>query len=74
VRSGECLGEMSMLTSTPHSVTATARTGVETAALEHRDLIELIRLRPDIGLGIYRNLAVGTGEKLKRLNASLGSR
>ena len=74
LRSGECLGEMSLLTSTPHSVTATARTDVETAVLEHRDLTELIRLRPDVGLCIYRNLAVGTGEKLKRLNASLGSR
>jgi hypothetical protein len=32
---------------------------------------ELIRLRPDIGLHIYRNLAVGMGEKLKRLDVLL---
>jgi hypothetical protein len=74
VRSGECLGEMSLLTGAAHSATATAVTRVETAVLGHDDLAELIRLRPDIGLHIYRNLAVGTGEKLKRLDVSLTSR
>jgi ribosomal protein S18 acetylase RimI-like enzyme len=74
VRSGECLGEISLLTGAVHSATATARTHVETATLAHHDLAELIRLRPDIGLLIYRNLAVGTGEKLKRLNVSLTDR
>jgi GNAT superfamily N-acetyltransferase len=71
VRKGECLGEMSLLTTAAHSATATARTGVETAVLGHDDLAELIRLRPDIGLHLYRNLAVGMGEKLKRMNVSL---
>jgi GNAT superfamily N-acetyltransferase len=69
VRGGECVGEMSLLTAAVHSATATARTAVETAVLEHRDLAELVRQRPDIGLRLYRNLAVGMGEKLKRLNA-----
>ena len=68
VRDGECLGEISLLTGAPHSATATARTYVETAVLEHADLAELIRLRPDIGLHIYRNLAVDAGEKLKRMD------
>jgi GNAT superfamily N-acetyltransferase len=71
VRRGECLGESSLLTVAPHSATATARGPVETAVLGCQDLAELIRLRPDIGLGIYRNLAIGIGEKLKRLDASL---
>jgi GNAT superfamily N-acetyltransferase len=71
VCSGECLGEMSLLTAAPHSASATARTQVETAVLRHHDLVELIRLRPDIGLHIYHNLAVGMGEKLKRLNVLL---
>jgi len=74
VRSGECLGEMSLLTAGAHSATATALTRVETAVLGHQDLAELIRLRPDIGLHIYRNLAVGMGEKLKRLDVSLAER
>jgi hypothetical protein len=52
-------------------VTATARTRVETAVLGHEDLAELIRLRPDIGLHIYRNLAVGMGQKLMRVDVSL---
>jgi len=74
VRSGECLGEMSLITAAAHSATATALTRVETAVLGHRDLGELIRLRPDIGLHIYRKLAVGMGEKLKRLDVSLADR
>jgi GNAT superfamily N-acetyltransferase len=73
VTKGECLGEMSLLTAAAHSATATARTAVETAVLGHRDLAELIRLRPDIGLHIYRNLAVGMGQKLKRSGVSLTS-
>jgi GNAT superfamily N-acetyltransferase len=68
VSGGECLGELSLLSTAVHSATATARTPVETAVLGHQDLAELIRQRPDIGLHLYRNLAVGLGEKLKRLN------
>ena len=73
VTGGECLGEMALLTATPHSATATARTLVETAVLDRRSLAELIRLRPDIGVLIYKNLATGLGEKLKRADLS-GSR
>jgi CRP-like cAMP-binding protein len=65
---------MALLTTAVHSATAMARTQVETAVLEHQELAELIRMRPDIGLHIYRNLAVGMGEKLKRLNDSLFGR
>jgi len=71
VYAGECLGETSLLATAAHSATATARTRVETAMLEHRDLVELIRLRPDIGLQIYKNLAIGAGEKLKRVDSSI---
>jgi ribosomal protein S18 acetylase RimI-like enzyme len=71
VRCGDCLGEMSLLTSARHSASGTARSHVEAAVLRHADLAELIRLRPDIGLHIYRNLAIGMGEKLKRLDVSL---
>jgi hypothetical protein len=74
VRSGECLGEMSLLTAAVHSATATARTHVETAVLDHKDLVELIRLRPDIGLHMYRSIAVGMGEKLKRVDVSFADR
>jgi GNAT superfamily N-acetyltransferase len=71
VRSGECLGEVSLLAAAPHSATAIAKTHVETAVLTHSDMSELIRLRPDIGIHIYRNLAIGTGEKLKRVDSLL---
>lgn len=66
VAAGECLGEVALLTRAPHSATATATSPVEAAALGHRDLAELVRLRPDIGLHLYRNLAVEVGTKLKR--------
>src|SRR5262249_23943202 len=71
VGQGECLGEMSLLTAAPHSATATALTAVEAAVTGHPELAGLIRLRPDVGLHLYRNLAVGMGEKLKRSAASL---
>lgn len=74
VRSGECLGELCLLNATAHSATATAQTRVEAAVLGHDALAELIRFRPDIGLHIYRNLAVGIGQKLQRLDASLANR
>jgi GNAT superfamily N-acetyltransferase len=70
VKKGECLGEMSLLANTLHSATAKALTNVETAVLSHRELTELIRLRPDIGLCIYKNLAMGISEKLKRSHDS----
>ena len=62
VTGGECLGEISLLTATPHSATATAQTVVETAVLDRQNLAELIRLRPDIGVQIYKNLAAGLGK------------
>jgi len=70
VTSGECLGELSLLSTAPHSATATAHTVVETAVLDRQDLTELIRLRPDIGIQIYKNLAMGLGKKLKRMDFS----
>jgi GNAT superfamily N-acetyltransferase len=74
VGAGECLGEISLLTAAPRSATATARTSLEAAVLGHADLAELVRLRPDIGLQIYKNLALGLGEKLKRSGESLARR
>lgn len=68
VQAGEQLGEISLLTRQPHSATATAKTAVEAARLGHQDLSELIRLRPDIALVIYRNLALGLAQKLQRAN------
>jgi GNAT superfamily N-acetyltransferase len=67
---GECLGEMSLLCSGPHSATATAIIPTETAVIAQADLERLIRQRPDIGVILYRNLAVGIGEKLWRKDRS----
>jgi GNAT superfamily N-acetyltransferase len=66
VWTGETCGEVSLLSARPHSATATAEGHVEAAELLQRDLADLIRRRPDIGVIIYRNLAVGLGDKLLR--------
>ncbi len=66
VHTGEICGEVSLLSSRPHSATAKAVNDLEVAELHRRDLEDLIRRRPDIGVIIYRNLAVGLGDKLLR--------
>jgi CRP-like cAMP-binding protein len=66
VRTGECLGEMSLLTGQPHSASAVAVQATDVATLGHGDLTGLMRARPDIGLVIFRNLAIGLGAKLGR--------
>lgn len=72
VGAGDCLGALALLAGTEHSATATARTDVEAAVLGYRDLAELARRRPDIGLLLYRNLASDVGKKLRRLDRALG--
>ncbi len=66
IHTGETCGEVSLLSARPHSATARAMNNLEVAELHRRDLEELIRRRPDIGVIIYRNLAVGLGDKLLR--------
>jgi len=43
---------------------------VEAGVLTKKDLQSVVRLRPGIGVVLYRNLARGLGEKLRR--ADLG--
>jgi hypothetical protein len=63
---GECLGEIAVLTGEPHSATAVACGPVEAVVLTREKLLSLVRLRPGIGVVVYRNLARGLGEKLRR--------
>lgn len=72
VRAGECLGEIAVLVGGVHSATARALTKVEVGVLRKADLQGLVRLRPGIGVVLYRNLARGLGEKLRRADISLG--
>ena len=73
VRCGECLGEMSLLTGQPHSASAVATGPTQTATLTHDEFAALVRFRPDIGLIIFRNLAIGLGAKLGRVPAACDS-
>ena len=67
---GECLGEVALLTGSEHSASAVATTPVKAAVLTRTDLVELVRQRPEIGVVLYRNLARGLGEKLRRADLS----
>lgn len=66
VGAGDSLGEVALLTDTAHSASATAITPVKVGVLPRRRLLELMRQRPDIAVVLYRNLARGLGEKLRR--------
>jgi predicted N-acetyltransferase YhbS len=74
VGKGETFGEVSLLAQKPHSATAVAECRTEAAVLTHLNLADLIRRRPDIGVIIYRNLALGLGDKLLRSGGSLRER
>lgn len=71
VGSGECLGEAAALSGVLHSASAKTRTAVEAAVIRRSELMQLIRLRPDIGVVIFRNLAIGLGKKLQRSDLAL---
>ncbi len=71
VGAGECLGEVSALSKKPHAATACAAAEVEAAVVSRDDFERLIRHRPDIGVALYRNLALGLGSKLQRSDLAL---
>ncbi len=71
---GECLGEVALLTSGSHSASATTRGALKAAVLSREVLAALVRRRPDIGVQIYNNLAIGLAEKLKRSDSTIVSR
>lgn len=72
VSSGETVGEVAFLAEARHSARAVAASEpVESGVLSRRDFADLVRRRPDIGVVIYRNLAQGLGEKLKRADRIL---
>lgn len=65
---GEILGEVSALTGQPHSGQATVQLKSTAAVLTRDDFRDLCRLRPDIGLVLYKNVAVSLSERLRRAN------
>jgi CRP-like cAMP-binding protein len=71
VGAGELLGEVSLLRKTPHTATAIADGTVEAAAVQQRDLNQLLQQRTDIGVVLFRNLATGLSSKLSRTDAFL---
>ncbi len=64
---GESLGEVALLTRRPHSADATATGTVRTASMTRAGFESLARQRPDIATLLFRNLALGLGEKLQRM-------
>lgn len=72
VDAGDILGEVALLTESPHSAGASAADLVTVAIFSHDNLRVLTRQRPDIGLVLYRNLANSLSFKLRRLDARIG--
>ena len=56
------------MTGNNHSVTARATGKVKTAFLTLSALESIMRKRPDMGAILYKNLALGLGQKLMRSN------
>lgn len=71
ITAGESVGEFSFLTHENHSASAHADSAVTAAEFSSRDLSDLVRQRPDIGLVLFQNLAIGLGRKLQRLDKDL---
>ncbi len=68
IKSGEFLGELALLDSSPRSASARATKPTETYALFRGDLITLEKEDPQIASKIYRTLAWVIGERLKATN------
>jgi GNAT superfamily N-acetyltransferase len=71
VSAGESLGEMALVLGGRHSATAVATTCGTALVLSRERLRELLRVRPDIGVTFYHNLATGMAEKLKSADLAL---
>jgi hypothetical protein len=71
VSAGECLGEVALLTNGCHSATATTKSALKAAVLSREVICTLVRRRPDVGVQIYNNLAIGLAEKLKRSDTTI---
>jgi ribosomal protein S18 acetylase RimI-like enzyme len=74
VGAGESLGEVSLLSDTPRSATVVAETDMEVGILTKARLEALVRRRADIGTVVYRNLARGLGEKLRRADQEVATK
>lgn len=70
---GEVVGEVSVLTGSSHSASAVVAAAGTVAVLSQSDLANLQRQRPDIAVVLYRNLAVGLGEKLRRVDQEMAT-
>ncbi len=74
VGAGETLGEVSFLSDTARSASAVAEIDMEVGVLTRDRMEALVRRRPDIGTVVYRNMARGLGEKLRRADRRVTAR
>ena len=65
---GMVLGEMTLLTQAPTSARCLARGPVETLALEHRQLVELVDTEPALAARFYRSIAITLANRLMAAN------
>lgn len=69
VRTGDFVGEISLVAQQPYRATAVAATDVQLVALKYHDFENLINRHPRIGLKVMRNIAISLGSKLNNLGA-----
>jgi len=66
VNASEFVGEFAMLSGNPHGTGVQAQGTLSAAMISQGDLSKLLFARNDIGCVLYRNLARGLGEKLRK--------
>ena len=62
----DLIGESSIVSPRPHTLTAKEQADVRTAVINREALLRLLRRRRDIAAVLYRNLARSLAEKLRR--------
>ncbi len=72
IKSGEFLGELALLDSSPRSASARATKPTHAYSLFRGDLVRLEKEHPEIASKIYRTLAWVIGERLKATNRQVG--
>ncbi len=71
VGAGDTVGEVSLITGEPHTATVRVVEPVVAAVWSREALEACIGADPSVGVVLYRNLAVGLGRKLRRIDRAL---
>lgn len=71
INAGDVVGENAMLSGCDHTASARTKEPTTAAVLTREKLERLTQQRPDIGVVLYKNLAMSLGEKLRGADQAL---